>query len=227
MPTRLEIIAEQRREKLARLRALGIDPYPRRYDRSHTTIEAVKQLQKLESLSPEEKAAAERAEEDHVAVAGRIMAVRRMGRSAFADLRDGSGKIQLLFQDIHKLPDNQRELFDELDIGDIIGAEGILGRTKTSEPTVWVGYFQMLAKSLQPLPDKWHGLSDVDTRYRQRYIDLIANPEVKQVFQARSRTISAIRQFLDGRSFHCRDALRRFGQHYPGRYQSETCLPFH
>jgi lysyl-tRNA synthetase class 2 len=129
------------------------------------------------------------------------MARRLMGKSAFVDIRDGSGKIQLLFQDINKFDEDQIQLFNDLDIGDIIGTSGKLIRTKSGEPTVWVGDFTMLAKSLKPLPEKWHGLSDVDMRYRQRYLDLIANTEVRQTFRVRSQVIAAIRQFLNQRGF--------------------------
>ncbi|MFC1871557.1 lysine--tRNA ligase [Chloroflexota bacterium] len=135
-----------------------------------------------------------------VSVAGRIMAIRRMGKSSFVDLRDGSGKIQL-FLNVSELDEDVRGLFKELDIGDIIGVSGKLFRTKTAEPTVEVAKLSLLAKSLQPLPEKWHGLSDVDTRYRQRYLDLISNHEVKETFRVRSRVITAIRQFLDKQGF--------------------------
>lgn len=192
MTSRLDRIAQQRREKLDRIRAQGIEPYPHRYHRSHTTQQAIALLiQKEEGLTKDEK----------VRVAGRIMAIRRMGKSAFADIRDDSGKIQLLFQDIQRFDEELRELFKDLDIGDIIGAEGNLLRTKSGEPTVWVGDFTLLAKSLQPLPEKWHGLSDVEKRYRQRYLDLISNPEVKETFKVRSQIITAIRQFLNQRGF--------------------------
>jgi len=123
-----------------------------------------------------------------------------MGKSSFFDLRDGSGKIQLLFQD-EDLDKIKRELFDELDIGDIIGARGKVLRTKTGEPTVRVEDFTLLSKSLKPLPEKWHGLSDVDTRFRQRYLDLISNPEVKETFKVRSQIITAIRNFLNEQGF--------------------------
>jgi len=192
MTSRLERIAQNRREKLERIRARGINPYPHRYHRSHTTQQAVALLKQIEAGLTKEK---------EVNVAGRIMAKRPMGKSAFFDIRDGSGKIQLLFQDIHKLDEEERELFKDLDIGDIIGVEGTLLRTKSGEPTVWVGDFTLLAKSLQPLPEKWHGLSDVDKRYRQRYLDLIANVEAKEIFQIRSQIIAAIRQFLNRRGF--------------------------
>jgi len=192
MTSRLERIAQQRRQKLDRIRTRGIEPYPHRYHRSHTTREAVALLKRNEEgLTKEEE----------VSVAGRIMAIRRMGKSAFADIRDGSGKIQLLFQDINQFDKEALELFRNLDIGDIIGVEGNLLRTKSGEPTVWVGDFTLLAKSLRPLPEKWHGLSDIDMRYRQRYLDLIANTEVKETFQVRSQVITAIRQFLNQQGF--------------------------
>ena len=192
MTSRLDRIAQKRREKLDRIRARGIEPYPHRYHRSHTTQQAIALLiQKEEGLTKDEK----------VSVAGRIMAIRRMGKSAFADIRDDSGKIQLLFQDIQRFDEELRELFKDLDIGDIIGVKGPLLRTKSGEPTVWVGEFTLLAKSLQPLPEKWHGLSDIEKRYRQRYLDLISNPEVKETFKVCSQIITAIRQFLNQRGF--------------------------
>ena len=192
MTSRLDRIAQKRREKLDRIRARGIEPYPHRYHRSHTTQQAIALLiQKEEGLTKDEK----------VSVAGRIMAIRRMGKSAFVDIRDDSGKIQLLFQDIQRFDEELRELFKDLDIGDTIGVKGPLLRTKSGEPTVCVENFTLLAKSLQPLPEKWHGLSDVDKRYRQRYLDLISNPEVKETFKVRSQIITAIRQFLSQRGF--------------------------
>ncbi len=193
MRSRLDDINEQRREKLSRLRAQGIELYPHRYDRTHTAQEAVKLLE------AREKEGAGFAQEP-ISAAGRITAIRRMGKASFFDIRDGTGKIQLLFQ-AAGLNEAQQELFKDLDIGDIIGVKGGLLRTRTGEPTLAVAEFTLLAKSLQPLPEKWHGLSDVDTRYRQRYIDLIANAEVKEIFRVRSKAISAMRQFLDGRGF--------------------------
>ena len=191
MTSRLDNINEQRRQKLERLQASGIEPYPHCYQRTHTTQEAAALLkQNEEDLKGE----------DWVRVAGRITAIRRMGKSSFLDIRDGSGKIQLLLQDAN-LDEAGAELFKDLDIGDIIGVEGTLLRTKSGEPTVRAGNLTLLAKSLQPLPEKWHGLSDVDKRYRQRYLDLIANTEVKEVFKVRSQVITAIRQFLNQRGF--------------------------
>jgi len=201
MTSRLDRIAQQRRQKLDRIRGRGINPYPYGYHRSHTTQQAVEKLQEWESKDVTEKAADRLAGKLQVNVAGRIMAIRRMGKSAFFDLRDGSGKIQLLFQDINQFDEKDLELFKDLDIGDFIGVEGPLLRTKSGEPTVWVSDFTLLAKSLQPLPEKWHGLSDVDKRYRQRYLDLIANAEAREVFRVRSQIIIAIREFLNQRGF--------------------------
>jgi lysyl-tRNA synthetase class 2 len=195
MPSRLEKINEQRRLKLEKLRARGIDPYPHRFEQTHTTQQAIKLLE-----SREREGGAPGQEKEPVSVAGRIMAIRKMGKASFIDVRDGSGKIQLLFQS-SSLNKARLELFKDLDIGDIIGVKGTLLRTRTGEPTIAVADFTLLAKSLQPLPEKWHGLSDIDTRYRQRYIDLIANTEVKNIFRVRSQTISTMRQFLDQRGF--------------------------
>jgi lysyl-tRNA synthetase class 2 len=192
MPSRLDDINEQRKQKLERLRTSGINPYPNRFEQTYTAQEAIKQLEEQEK-KPQAKSKS-------VSVAGRIMAVRKMGKASFIDIRDGSGKIQLLFQTANYKTDKQ-ELFKDLDIGDILGVEGTLLRTRTGEPTISVTDFTLLSKSLRPLPEKWHGLSDVELRYRQRYVDLIANVEVKDVFKMRSRIITALRQFLDQRGF--------------------------
>ena len=190
MTSRLDRIAEQRRKKLERLRARGINPYPHRYHRSHTAQEAIALLSQSEQ-GPASK--------DEVNVAGRITARRNMGKITFLDLRDSSGKIQLLCGEL--LNADQNQLLKEIDIGDIIGASGRLFRTKTGEPTIAVSDLTLLTKSLQPLPEKWHGLSDVDMRYRQRYLDLISNPETKETFKIRSQVLTTIRQFLNQRGF--------------------------
>jgi lysyl-tRNA synthetase class 2 len=199
MPSRLEDINEQRKQKLERLRARGIDPYPHRFEPTHTAQEAIKLLESHETEN-RAKGRVFGQEAETVSVAGRIMAIRKMGKASFLDISDSSGKIQLLFQNAN-FKEAEQELFKDLDIGDIIGLGGTLLRTRTGEPTISVSSFTLLAKSLQPLPEKWHGLSDIDTRYRQRYIDLIANTGVKDIFKIRSRVIAAIRQFLDRRGF--------------------------
>jgi len=134
-----------------------------------------------------------------VNVAGRIMSKRGMGKTCFMDLRDGSGKIQLFFR-INNLEAKYDQVKD-LDIGDIVGAQGKLFLTRTNEPTIEVRDFTLLAKALQPLPEKWHGLVDTEKRYRQRYLDLISNPEAKKTFVIRSKTITAIRDFLNKLGF--------------------------
>jgi lysyl-tRNA synthetase class 2 len=191
MTPRLDRIAQQRRQKLERIRRQGIDPYPSGYHRSHTTQQALDLLETQEKKQAKAKA---------VSLAGRLTAMRRMGKTSFGDLRDGAGKIQLCFYK-DRLGEENLELLQDLDIGDIIGASGKLFRTKTGEPTLEVKDFTLLAKSLQPLPEKWHGLADVDKRYRQRYLDLIANAPAREVFQVRSRVIAAIRQFFNQRGF--------------------------
>jgi lysyl-tRNA synthetase class 2 len=196
MPSKLDDINEQRKQKLEQLRARGINPYPERFEQTHTARKAITQLEAQESSNKDKVSASG----EPVSVAGRIMAIRKMGKASFLDLRDSTGKIQLLFQTANYNED-ELALFKDLDIGDIIGVKGGLLRTRTGEPTVSVAGFTLLSKSLRPLPEKWHGLSDIEIRYRQRYIDLIANTEVKEIFKIRSRVITALRQFLDGRGF--------------------------
>jgi len=190
---RLKHIAQQRLEKLEKIRGQGVNPYPHSYHRSHTTQEAVTLYEQMES-SPQTLPSTE------LSLAGRITAIRFMGKIAFFDIRDSSGKIQLYFS--HELLGKERfEFLHEIDIGDIIGARGKLFRTKTNEITLEVTDFTLLSKSLQPLPEKWHGLVDVEKRYRQRYLDLISNEEVKPVFRLRSQIVSALRRFLDEQGF--------------------------
>jgi lysyl-tRNA synthetase class 2 len=178
---------EQRIEKLNQLREQGVNPYPAKSQRTHTTAQA------LAAFAEDQEVA--------VQVAGRLVAVRVMGGSTFAHIADGSGRLQIYLRK-NELGDESYDLFRKLvDIGDYIGAEGVLFTTRTGEVTVQVQRWELLAKTLRPLPDKWHGLRDVETRYRQRYLDLIANQEARRVFEARSRLITAIRRHLDERGF--------------------------
>lgn len=192
MTTRADRISEQRLQKLQNIRAMGIDPYPPRFKRTHMAKQAVELLIQQEQSGKTESIT--------VTVAGRIMANRRMGKISFLDIRDDSGKIQLLIGK-DRISDDGYKLFQELDIGDIIGATGRVFRTRSKEPTVEVTALTILTKSLQPLPEKWHGLSDTDLRFRQRYLDLISNEEVRNTFRMRSRIINAMRNFLDNRGF--------------------------
>jgi len=183
---RIDGITEQRREKLRKMRSLGIDPFPHRYHRSHTNKEAIALFQR-DDCAP------------HVSLAGRIMAYRTMGKATFIDVRDSSGKIQAYFRS--NLLGDKYDLLKEFDIGDIIGMSGEIFRTHSGEVTLKVNDFAMLSKSLQPLPEKWHGLTDVEKRYRQRYLDLISSEEINRIFTVRSKAIAAIRRFLNGRGF--------------------------
>ncbi|MFC2007244.1 lysine--tRNA ligase [Chloroflexota bacterium] len=192
MTSRLDRIEQQRMQKLEQLVARGVDPYPHRFQRTHSAQEAVKLL--------EEQEKAPQADAKPVTIAGRIMANRSMGKISFIDLQDSSGKIQLMIAG-QSVDNSDKELLQDLDIGDIIGASGSLVRTRSGEPTVKTDSITLLAKSFRPLPEKWHGLSDTDTRYRQRYLDLIANTEANEIFKVRSRVITAIREFLDQRGF--------------------------
>jgi len=182
-----------RLQKLERLRARGIDPYPRQYDRTHTSQEAACLFE-----SSEEKGNAD-FRTDEVSVAGRLVAFRGMGNATFADLLDGFGRVQVLFRR-NLLPDTY-EVLKDLDLGDWLGAKGPLFRSRSGEVTLEVRELTVLCKSLRPLPEKWHGLTDIEIRFRQRYLDLIANEESRRIAVMRSRIISSIRRNMDGRGF--------------------------
>ena len=173
-----------RKEKLARLREMGIDPYPHSFKNTHKTQMCISEYK----------------ESDEVRLAGRLMSLRWHGKTVFADLKDNEGKIQIYLRK-NDLGDQLFEVVQNLDIGDWIGIEGVLFKTKAGEITVQVKSFVLLCKSLRPLPEKWHGLSDVETRYRKRYLDLIANQEVKETFIKRSNIIGMIRDHLSSEGF--------------------------
>lgn len=195
MPDPENQLMQARLEKLRSLRANGIDPYPHRYDRTHTSDEALRLLERSEA----ERLGEGEAQTDAVSVAGRIVRYRRMGRASFADIQDGHGSIQLLFRR-NNLADTY-ETLKALDIGDWIGAAGPVFRTRTGEPTVEVERWAMLSKSIRSLPEKWHGLNDVEARFRQRYLDLIVNEGARGAAVMRSRMILAVRRFMDARGF--------------------------
>lgn len=176
-----------RLDKLERMRAAGIDPYARGFRPTHTTESARALLGDAERTDP-------------VSLAGRLMVKRLQGGLVFADIQDGRGRIQLM-ANRNILGEDEFARFADLDAGDIIGVSGPVFRTRRGEVTVEVHSFRLLTKSLRPLPEKWHGLKDVEIRYRQRYVDLIANPQVREVFRARSKIITAVRGLLDERGF--------------------------
>ena len=171
-------------KKLDALKAQGIDAYAQRFIRSHAIADILKDFK----------------EGVHVVTAGRIMANRDQGKVHFMDLMDQTGRMQLFIKG-DNIGQDAYEMLKCLDLGDIIGVEGDTFTTKTGQNSIRVTKYQVLAKSLQTMPEKWHGLKDVDIRYRQRYVDLIANPEVRDVFIKRSHIVSHIRSYLDARGF--------------------------
>ncbi|MBI4234614.1 MAG: lysine--tRNA ligase [Chloroflexi bacterium] len=193
MPDRGEELFQTRLEKLQRLRSQGLDPYPPRYHRTHTTQEALAAFQDLEA----QQGAGSRGGE--VSLAGRITAMRVMGQASFLDLRDGAGHIQAYLRRDHL--GDRYSLLKELDLGDFLGVSGPLFRTRTGEVTVEAREIAVLVKALRAPPEKWHGLKDVELRYRQRYLDLMANEEIRRLFVNRSRVAESIRRFLNGRGF--------------------------
>jgi lysyl-tRNA synthetase class 2 len=181
----------QRIAKLDAVRQRGLEPYPYRFDRTHTAAEVREAHAELPPGT----------ETDHaVAVAGRVMLIRRQGKLIFATLRDRTGELQL-FVSRAVVGDDAFAAFDDLDLGDWIGAHGVVMTTRRGELSVKIARFELLAKALRPLPDKWKGLSDVDTRFRQRYADLIVNEEARRVFTVRHRLVASFRRTLDELGF--------------------------
>jgi len=167
-----------RLQKLEKIKKLGIDPYPAQCIRNQTIAQALKMMAK------------------NVAVAGRIMAIREHGGIKFFDLRDESGKIQLVFKKENLTSKNYR-LISLLDIGDFIDVQGKVFKTKAGEISVLVSDFHLLTKSIRPLPSKWYGFKDVEERYRQRYVDLLLNPEVRKIFEVRKKVVDELREYLN------------------------------
>lgn len=187
-PIPVSELIKTRIEKVENLRAEGINPYPYRYDRSHMINDVV---EKFDQLS---------ADKTVLNLAGRIMLKRKMGKSIFADIHDMTGRIQIYLK-IDNVGEDKFKQFDKFDLGDIVGVTGNLFTTKTGEKTVMVQEYELLSKSIHPLPDKHSGLVDKDIRYRRRYADLIVNPEVREKFVQRSKIIKSMRDFLDSRGF--------------------------
>lgn len=178
-----------RRDKLDELRGLGIDPFGQKYVRTSTAADVISQYDSLTKEELEEKSIT-------VSLAGRIMAKRGMGKASFAHIQDLSGRIQIYVRQ-DSTPEVKYQAFSILDLGDIVGVTGKVFKTKTGETSIKVSDLEVLSKSLYPLPEKYHGLKDVELRYRQRYVDLIVNPEVQQSFITRSRIIQSMRRYLD------------------------------
>jgi lysyl-tRNA synthetase class 2 len=191
--TSLDEQLQQRRANLDGLIRLGVDVYPRKFDRTHTISALV-------------GACGERSHDDleadriETTTSGRILGIRSFGKANFLVLSDGLAKIQVYVRQ-DAMPAIDFQTFKLLDFGDWVGVSGRLFRTRTNELTIWASRLHFLAKCLLPLPEKWHGLTDVETRYRQRYLDLIVNPESRRVFETRSRIVAALREFMTARGY--------------------------
>ena len=185
-------IKAEKRRKLQELKKAGINPYPYSFERNSNAQELRKKFGHLK--------AGEHTTEPVIRVAGRVMTVRLMGKIAFFNLQDQSGTIQVYLKMAELAPEDLKA-FELLDLGDIVGVEGTMFGTKTGELTVGAKKFQMLCKTLEPLPDKHSGLADIEIKYRARHLDLITNPDSRKVFETRSLVIREMRAFLDGRGF--------------------------
>ncbi|WP_243292549.1 lysine--tRNA ligase [Bacillus sp. FJAT-47783] len=182
-----------RREKLQTLKDNGIDPFGKRFERSHQAEEVKEQFDALSKEDLEEKG-------EVVSLAGRVMTKRGKGKAGFAHIQDLSGQIQIYVRK-DAVGEEAYETFNTVDLGDIVGVTGTVFKTKVGELSIKVSEFQLLTKSLRPLPDKYHGLKDIEQRYRQRYLDLIMNPETKNTFITRSKIIQSMRRYFDSQGF--------------------------
>jgi lysyl-tRNA synthetase, class II len=185
-------LLKQRAARIREIEALGYQPYGRRYEFTHAIPEilAAYAAKNAEELTPEV----------HVRVAGRLMTLRHMGKAGFAHLQQNGERLQIYVKK-DAVGERDYQLFKLIDIGDIVGVEGYLFRTRTGELSIHAEKLEFLSKTLLTMPEKWHGLEDVETRYRQRYLDLIANPEVRRIFVTRARIISSLRRQLEERGF--------------------------
>jgi lysyl-tRNA synthetase, class II len=186
-------LVRQRQKKLQAIAALGFELYPRKFEFTHTLPQI---LSDYTSRSAEDL----NAQKVQVRVAGRVMSLRPHGKAGFGHLAGGGRRLQIYVRQ-DAVGERDFELYKLLDLGDIVGAEGYLFRTRTGELTVHVEHLHFLSKALYPLPEKWHGLTDVETRFRHRYVDLMVNEPVRQVFERRSRIIKALREFLDDEGY--------------------------
>ncbi len=196
MPDRGDELFDVRVHKRQELKSQGVDPYPPRANRTHTNQQAAAFFAEAESAA---KAQSAEARTSDVSIAGRIMAIRNMGRSAFLKIVDGTGSLQAHLR--RDLLGDRYTLLAQLDLGDHLGVRGPLFRTRTGEITVEAREITMLSKALRPPPEKWHGLKDTEQRFRQRELDLMSSEEVRNRFLLRGRVVRSIRNFLDGRGF--------------------------
>ena len=184
---------QQRRTNLARLSELGVNAYPHRFERTAAITDLVGAYHEITGVQLDEHRI-------ETVTSGRILGIRSFGKANFLVLSDGRSRIQVYVKK-DTLSERDFELFRLLDFGDVVGVGGHLFRTRTNELTIWASRLEFLAKCHVPLPEKWHGLTDVEIRYRQRYLDLIVNPDARAVFQVRSKVLAAMREFLDARGY--------------------------
>jgi lysyl-tRNA synthetase, class II len=185
-----------RRAARARIAALGRAPYPNRWNPTHLVSDVVAKWSSADAAALEAASEADRL----VRVPGRVLAIRKMGKAVFLDLSDGAHRVQVYVKKDALRPGDW-EVLEQLDLGDHVGVAGSIFRTRTGELSVRAGSLDFLAKSLRPLPDKWHGLTDVERKYRQRYVDLVVSPETRRRFEIRAKIVAFIRRFFDARGF--------------------------
>ena len=188
VPQDENVYIQARRTKLEKIRELGVNPFPYKFDKDTDSKQVFEKFDELESSQKK------------LALAGRIMTMRVMGKASFCHIQDQTGQIQLYVKRDEVGEDNYK-LFKLLDIGDIMGVSGTAFRTQKGEISIKADNVTILSKALRPLPEKWHGLKDIETRFRQRYLDLISNPDIKELFVQRSKLIKSMRNFLDGEGF--------------------------
>ena len=189
----MDPLEQVRIQKLKQIEELGYDPYPTFYQNTHTLAGAARQYSEKTAEDLEHNPI-------KVRVAGRILTNRPFGKAGFITLSDGEGQLQV-YAKKDQVPERDFQLYKLLDIGDFIGVSGILFRTRTGELTVLANELMFLAKCFLPLPEKWHGLKDIEIRYRQRYVDLVVNREVRDVFVKRGMVVRELRRFLDERGY--------------------------
>jgi len=189
MDTESQLI-KQRIDKLKQIKDMGFNPYPYKFHQKHHASEILEKFKKAGHVPGKEQ----------VSVAGRIMTLRLMGKASFLHIQDETGKIQIYVRQ-DEVGEKNYNLFKKFDMGDIIGVEGSVFKTKAGEISIWAKEIELLCKSIRPLPEKWHGLKDTEIRYRKRHLDLISNPEVKETFVKRAKLINFIREFLNKKGF--------------------------
>ncbi len=184
-------LVKERKKKLKEIREMGVEPYPHDFSKEDRAVEITEEYKDLDEGEKTD---------DSVVTAGRVMRLRNMGKASFFDIKDSSGEVQLYIRE-DEIGEEVYELFNKIDIGDFIGAEGTIFKTHKGEVTVNVQEFTLLSKSLRPLPEKYHGLMDKELRYRKRYLDLLTNSDVREVFEKRSKVIKAMKNFLESEGF--------------------------